>query len=326
MSDSGEPISDKIEIVSVNVSDEKGTSKRSVSEIMLDERGVVGDAHAGPGLRQVSLLAIESIERFASEAGREFAPGEFAENVTVRGLDFRRISPLDRLRCGEALLEVTQLGKQCHGDTCAIFREVGKCVMPKEGFFCRVLHGGRLRPGDEFSYLPKILRINVITLSDRAASADYEDRSGPRIEELLNEFFQDKRWRTQIDRLLLPDEASLLRAELLKAREEEVDVVITTGGTGVGPRDITPDVAIEVCDKLIPGIMEHIRLKYGAEKPNALLSRGIAGVAGRTLIYTLPGSPRAVEEYLSEILKTLEHLIYMIHGSDIHGNPLREKK
>ena len=315
-----------IEIVSVNVSEEKGTVKQPVEELLVDENGIVGDAHAGPGRRQVSLLAAESITRLAKEAGREFAPGEFAENVTLRGLAFGQVGPLDRLSCGDVLLEVTQLGKECRGEACAIFREVGQCVMPREGFFCRVLNGGRLRPGGRFSLTPKTLRIKVITLSDRAAKAEYEDRSGPRIEELLGEFFKDKRWRVQIDRRVLPDEADGLRAELRQAREEGVDVVLTTGGTGVGPRDITPEVATEVCDKLIPGIMEHIRLKFGAEKPNALLSRSVAGVAGGTLIYTLPGSPRAVAEYLSEIFKTLEHLIFMIHGLDVHGNPLRVKK
>ena len=95
-------------------------------------------------------------------------------------------------------------------------------------------------------------------------------------------------------------------------------MIFTTGGTGVGPRDITPDVVTELCDKFIPGIMDHIRLKFGADKPNALLSRSVAGVAGSTLIYTLPGSVRAVQEYMQEILKTLEHLILTLHGLDDH--------
>jgi len=106
---------------------------------------------------------------------------------------------------------------------------------------------------------------------------------------------------------------------LTACREAGVNVVFTTGGTGVGPRDITPETAARVCDKLIPGIMESIRVRFGAEKPNALLSRGIAGIAGETQIYTLPGRVRAVEEYMGEILKTLEHILFMIQGLDVHG-------
>jgi molybdenum cofactor synthesis domain-containing protein len=95
-------------------------------------------------------------------------------------------------------------------------------------------------------------------------------------------------------------------------------LVITTGGTGVGPRDITPEVVKELLDKEIPGIMEMIRMKYGAEKPNALLSRGVAGLMGNAFVYTLPGSVKAVNEYMSEITKTLKHLYLMRMGIDSH--------
>jgi molybdopterin biosynthesis enzyme MoaB len=87
----------------------------------------------------------------------------------------------------------------------------------------------------------------------------------------------------------------------------------------VGPRDITPDVVAPLCEKLLPGIMEHIRLKFGARNPAALLSRSVAGVAGRMLVFTLPGSVRAVEEYFGEIRNVLEHLIFTVHGVDRHG-------
>ena len=115
-----------------------------------------------------------------------------------------------------------------------------------------------------------------------------------------------------------PDEPEILIRELSAAREAVCDVIITTGGTGVGARDITPDVVAKECDKLIPGIMEHIRTKYGAQNPSALLSRGVAGVFGRSLVFTLPGSVKAVEEYTGEIFKTLEHLVLMLHGLDVH--------
>ncbi len=307
-----------IEVVSVNVSTEKGTIKHPEKQIVIDDHGVVGDAHAGPWHRQVSVLGRDSVQRFEDVAGRKIAPGEFAENILLTGIDLAEVAVLDRFRIGDVELEVTQIGKKCHGEGCAIFREVGTCVMPKEGIFCRVLHGGTVRPGDKLEYLPKTLAFRIITLSDRADRGDYSDRSGPRIRELLEEFLTGKRWHPAIDLVILPDDADRLRAKLTSAREAGVDVVITTGGTGIGPRDITPDVVTQFCDKLIPGIMEHIRAKFGAEKPNALLSRSVAGVAGMTLVYALPGSVRAVEEYMGEILKTLEHLVFMVHELDIH--------
>jgi molybdenum cofactor synthesis domain-containing protein len=186
--------------------------------------------------------------------------------------------------------------------------------MPKEGIFCRVLKTGTVMTGDAITHLPRLLRFLVVTLSDRAYKGEYEDLSGPRVRDILSEFFKDKRWHMEIDSSLIGDEAGHLKRELVSARDACIDVVITTGGTGVGPRDITPDVVRPLCDKIVPGVMEQIRLKYGADKPNALLSRCIAGVMGQTLVYTLPGSVRAVGEYMEEILKTMEHLITMIHG------------
>ena len=109
-------MSHKIEIVSVNVSEEKGTIKHPVEEIVIDANGIVGDAHAGPGARQISLLSQESIDRFAAEADRQFKPGEFAENITLRGFDLRDVALLDRFKINDAVLELTQIGKACHGD------------------------------------------------------------------------------------------------------------------------------------------------------------------------------------------------------------------
>jgi molybdenum cofactor synthesis domain-containing protein len=96
------------------------------------------------------------------------------------------------------------------------------------------------------------------------------------------------------------------------------DILFTTGGTGIGPRDITPEVVRPMLDKEIPGIMEMIRVKYGMMMPNALLSRSFAGTLSNGLIYALPGNPKAVSEYMTEILPTLEHSLMMLHGIDKH--------
>lgn len=305
-------------VVSVNRSLEKGTSKEPVAEIEVDVRGVVGDGHAGETHRQISLLAIESIERFSATTSRTFWYGDFAENITTQGIDLFEVGVLDRFTVGPVELEVTQLGKKCHGGECAIFREVGQCVMPKEGLFCRVVRGGRVRPGDKIVHTPRPLCLRVITMSDRAHQGVYEDQSGPRVRALIETFLESKRWHPQFEMTVLPDDAEGLKMELETARDDAVDVVFITGGTGIGPRDVTPEVVAALADKIIPGLMEHIRLKFGAEKPNALLSRSVAAVMGRTLVYALPGSVRAVEEYMGEIVKTLEHAICMLHGLDIH--------
>ncbi|MFH1937064.1 MAG: molybdenum cofactor synthesis protein, partial [Bacteroidota bacterium] len=133
----------KLKVLSVNISDKKGTVKHPVPSITLTENGVEGDAHSGPWNRQVSLLGMESIRKFEKEANRKINYGEFAENITTAGLELWKCKPLDRFVGQEVELEVTQIGKECHGTSCAIFKEVGTCVMPKEGIFARVAGGGQ---------------------------------------------------------------------------------------------------------------------------------------------------------------------------------------
>lgn len=308
----------KIKILSVNISEKKGTVKKPVESIQLSEIGVNGDAHSGKWHRQVSLLASESIAKFSVEAGRTIQYGEFAENITTEGLLLHECRPLDRFVNDSVELEVTQIGKKCHGDNCSIFREVGNCVMPKEGIFACVVRNGGLQAGDELEYLPKIINIRIITLSDRASAGEYSDKSGPQIRTLATNFFSGIKRQTAIENRLIPDDAEQLTNEIRQAITERADVIFTTGGTGIGPRDITPETVRPMLDKEIPGIMELIRVKYGMEKPAALLSRSIAGVSGKTLIYCLPGSVKAVTEYCTEILPTIEHSIYMLEGLDSH--------
>ncbi len=308
----------KIKVVSVNISEKKGTIKEPRESVTLSEIGIREDAHAGSWHRQISLLAQESIAKFELAAKRKINFGEFAENITTSGLELYKTAPMDRLIGDEIELMVTQIGKKCHGDNCAIFREVGNCVMPKEGIFARVLSGGILKAGMEFSFVPQIFKIAVITLSDRASVGIYEDKSGPYIRQLCETYFSPRYRRTEYSQELIGDNEAALEALVRKYSELKYDIILTTGGTGIGPRDITPDVVRPMLHKEIPGIMEMIRIKYGQSKPNALISRSIAGTIGNTLVYTLPGSTRAVQEYLDVILPTVEHSIYMMHGLDFH--------
>lgn len=306
-------------VVSVNLSKERGTTKTPVPRIEIDTRGVAGDAHADDWHRQVSLLAAESIARFSEGANRAFNYGDFAENITTQGLDLMKALPLDRFRIGsDAELEITQLGKKCHGGGCAIYQEVGQCVMPKEGIFCRVIQPGHVEPGMNITHIPRCLKCQIITLSDRASQGIYIDRSGPRIRERLEAYLSEHRWQCEISSSLIPDDEKHLEEELAAARETGANLIITTGSTGIGLRDIAPETVVRLADKIIPGIMEFIRMKHAENNPNALLSRAVAATMGQTLVYALPGSVKAVDEYLNEILKTLEHALFMLQNLDVH--------
>ncbi len=164
--------------------------------------------------------------------------------------------------------------------------------------------------------LPEKFRVHVITLSDRAHSGAYSDLSGPAVVKYVRYAMAAAGWQCEIKTTVLPDDADALKKALTAT--PAMDLIITTGGTGIGPRDLTVDVVNPLLTIEIPGVMEQIRVKYGTKNPRALLSRGVAGAIDNTLIYTLPGSVKAVHEYMTEIVKTLEHTFYMLYGIDVH--------
>ena len=132
----------------VCISEKKGTGKQNVHRaVFREDWGIVGDAHAGKWHRQVSLLSHESIEAFKAK-GALVREGAFGENLIVSGFDFKNLPVGTRLRCGDVLLELTQIGKECHSG-CEIYKRMGECIMPREGVFAKVLHGGVIREGDE---------------------------------------------------------------------------------------------------------------------------------------------------------------------------------
>ncbi|OFZ81586.1 MAG: hypothetical protein A2583_08715 [Bdellovibrionales bacterium RIFOXYD1_FULL_53_11] len=303
-------------VVSINISEKKGTAKHGVERAEVSLRGMDGDAHSGTWHRQISLLAHEEVERFVKKTGRSTAHGEFAENITTGGLDLSRVKLFHRLHIGSVELEVTQLGKKCHnepggsGNSCAIFRDVGSCIMPVHGIFARVLSAGSIKTGDEIGHRSVPIKCKIITLSDRAACGEYDDLSGPRIVECL----EAARFGFDLgcSREVIADERARLEESISGA---DADIIFTTGGTGIGPRDITPETILSLCPKTIPGIMEHIRQKHAARIPSALLSRSVAAVYGdRTLVFALPGSVKAVTEYMEEIIPLIEHAVLMLRG------------
>ena len=135
-------------VVAVCISEKKGERKTPVESVELRENhGIVGDAHAGEWHRQVSLLAMESIQKM-QRMGLDVNTGDFAENITTSGIEVFSLPVGTRLAIGDTIVEVTQIGKECH-NRCAIYHQAGDCVMPKEGIFVRVLQGGNVRAGDE---------------------------------------------------------------------------------------------------------------------------------------------------------------------------------
>jgi MOSC domain-containing protein YiiM len=139
----------KGKIVAVNISQKKGVPKDTVNEVMLIVGfGVENDAHGGDWHRQVSLLGVESIDKMTKIGVKGLCSGKFAENLTTEGIELYSLPIGAKLCIGEAVIEITQIGKECH-QKCAIFHQVGNCVMPTEGIFAKVLNGGKVKAGDE---------------------------------------------------------------------------------------------------------------------------------------------------------------------------------
>lgn len=135
-------------VLGICISEKRGTQKHEVQEANIVEGwGIEGDAHGGNWHRQISLLSFEKIEAFRAK-GADVDFGAFGENLIVEGYDLRTLPLGSRFRIGDALLELTQIGKECHSH-CEIFKKMGECIMPREGVFTKVLHGGHIKPGDE---------------------------------------------------------------------------------------------------------------------------------------------------------------------------------
>ena len=294
-------------IVAVCTSPQKGMRKKNVGQSnLLVDLGLEGDAHAGFAHRQVSLLAIESIEKMV-KMGLDVGPGDFAENITTQGIDLVNLPIGTRFKMGEAVLRVTQIGKECH-NRCAIYYQAGDCVMPKEGIFAEVLKGGKVNVDDTIELLPSY-RLAVITASDKGARGEREDKSGEVIMAKLRPLADVADYR------VVPDDKEVLRKAFIELADiEKVDLILTTGGTGFSSRDVTPEATMEVIERQVPGIPEAIRWQSYQITPKAMLSRGTAGIRGNTLIINLPGSPKAVAECLDVFLPVLEHGLEILSG------------
>ena len=294
-------------VVAVNVSAVKGTKKTPVEQIALRVGvGVEGDAHAGHEHRQVSLLSLESIAQM-QRLGLAVGPGDFAENITTQGIELAKLPLGTRLTLGSAVVNVTQIGKVCH-ERCAIYYQAGDCVMPKEGIFAEVLRGGSVASGTPLIAWPRF-RVMVVTLSDRCSRGEEVDESG-RL--LADEFTL---LGALVARTLLPDDYALLRDLLIMTCDaKRADLIVTTGGTGLSPRDVTPEATHDAIEREVPGLTEAMRIQSLSITPHAMLSRAVAGVRKNTLIVNLPGSKRGALECLQVVLPTVPHALEVISG------------
>ena len=236
-------------IKAICISEKKGTIKHPIDHArFITEHGIQGDAHAGNWHRQVSFLAWEEIESFRRHGGN-VKIGDFGENIVASGIPFDTLPVGTRLKAGEVYFEITQIGKKCHNH-CEIFKRVGDCIMPRKGVFGRVLHGGEIKAGDTLVVTTEKLPLEaaIITASDKGAQGEREDKSGDKAEAMLK-----AAGYTTVYRTILPDEQSALSTKMREFADQGVSFILTTGGTGFSPRDVTPEATMDVVD----GISEY---------------------------------------------------------------------
>ncbi len=165
----------------------------------------------------------------------------------------------------------------------------------------------------------EICKFGILTASDRATAGEYEDQSGPAIKQFLDEALTSS-WT--VSRKLVEDEQELIEKALVELCKEGCSVIITTGGTGPAPRDVTPEATEAVCERMLPGFGEQMRVISLKHVPTAVLSRQTAGIRGSTLILNLPGSPRSIREILDEIFAAVPYCVDLIGGPYITTDPV----
>lgn len=299
----------KGKIRAVCISERKGTPKQDVkSANIIENFGLENDAHAG-SIREVSLLSWEKVEEF-KKTGADLKAGDFGENLLVEGFDFKTFPVGTKFKCNDLILEIIQIGKKCHS-ACTVTQRTGKCIMPSEGVFAHVVHGGKVSTGDEIELIEgRRFSASVLVASDRSSKGEREDKSGPLIKELL-----EKAGYLVTGITLLPDdEEGLYKALCQLADIQKPDVIFTSGGTGFSPRDNMPEATKRAATKDAPGIAEALRAYSLTLTPRAMLSRAASVIRNKSLIINLPGSPKAGKECIEYLLPVLEHGIPILRG------------
>jgi len=297
-------------IKAICVSFEKGTAKHPVDAAELKaEWGIEGDAHAGLWHRQISLLSADTVDAFGQQQGVVVADGDFGENILAYGLDFPRLPVGTVLVAGEAVLRMTQIGKACHSG-CNILRQTGKCIMPTEGAFAKVLHGGILRPGMQIE-AHTAQRVFILCASEKGYAGERMDESTP----ALRHFMTEQGYEV-VDTALLPDDREQLATLMAGICDSyTADLLLTTGGTGLSLRDVTPEATADIAQRMVPGLAELMRLRSLSITERASLCRAVCATRAETLIVNLPGSPKAAIENLKAIMEPLSHGLGILQGT-----------
>lgn len=298
-------------IKAICISEKRGTQKKCVNKARLIEGwGIENDAHGGNWHRQVSLLSYDKINNF-NRQGAEVNHGDFGENLIVQGIDFKTLPVGAKLTSGTCILEITQIGKECHNH-CQIYHKMGDCIMPREGVFAKVLQGGIITEGDVMTVSNK-LNAAVLTLSDKGAKGEREDKSGMVAAEML----ENAGYKIS-EKIILPDEQKDIESTLINLCDtKKIDLIITTGGTGFSSRDTTPEATLAIAHKNAFGIAEAMRSHSLQITGRAMLGRGVSVIRGYTLIINLPGSPKAVKECLEYALPHIKHGVEILRGDAI---------
>lgn len=299
-------------LISVNMAKIRGASKRPVDEgILTPGWGLKGDAHGGDWDRQISLFPVETMALVPKAIRAAFELNTYSENLTIEGLPPEKLKIGTVLSIGTARIKILQIGKEVFEPP-----ESGRpYIVSREGRFGRVLSGGTVKAGDIVEIVEEgtppadAPKIAVVTLSDKGAAGEREDVSGRFLT-----WYATRLGGQILSAVVIPDEKPAIRDALRKGIENGADLILTTGGTGLGPRDVTPDVTLEIIDREVPGFAEAMRAESLKKTPNAMISRAVSGVAGKTLIINLPGSPKAVAECMEVIFPALRHAIDKLRG------------
>lgn len=316
-------------VEAICVSQRKGDRKTPVATAkFMTGLGIKGDAHSGDWHRQVSILDADDIAQVRRNGIPDLAFGAFAENIVVSGVPLADLGLGSQLRLGaDVVLSITQIGKRCH-TPCRIQYLTGDCIMPRRGLFAVVEHGGDVTTGAEATVVQHVPRsvpqAVVLTISDRCSRSEATDTAGPATAALLRERLKAHVFATEI----LPDDRDRIGQRLRHYCDgHSIDLVVTVGGTGFAPRDVTPEATRDVVERFAPGLDEAMRAASLAKSPHAILSRGVSGIRGSTLILNLPGSQRAAVENLAAVLPVFAHAIAVLRGENTDcGRPDQEKR
>lgn len=299
-------------LISVNLGKIRGVPKHPIEEGILSPKwGLKGDAHGGDWDGQISLFPVETLSLVPRAIRESFEENSYSENLTIEGISPEKLCRGTILSIGGAEIKILKIGKKSFEPP-----ESGRpYIISREGRFGRVLRGGIVKPGDIVKILevgslePAAPKVALITLSDKGAKGEREDISGRFLS-----WYATRLGARVLFSSIIPDEKQVIKETLIKGVDAKVDLILTTGGTGLAPRDVTPEATLEVIDREVPGFAEAMRAESLKKTPHAMISRAVSGIAKRTLIINLPGSPKAVAECMEVVFPALRHAIDKLRG------------